>query len=163
MKITVFILTLVFCLPAFAEGDPRVDLLWQMATKTEKREGILANTKDVVEDLRVEFNVSDEDLAFIHSIRAARLPYDGNDFFTNPKELAQLVTLYKEARGAWDAPILERKHFKVDEGMEYEVETEGDFYDFFPSYCGQRIGTTSNPWKQRYQTDHARKRFVMPK
>lgn len=160
------LILLLLCQPAFAEGDPRLDLLWQMATKQENDE-LLANTVKTVEVLNREFDLNTEALAFIHSVRAAVLPVSGFDFFTSSKELVQLTALYLEAKKEWGASVSGRKKFKRDIGTSTEREEEGDFYDFFPEFCSQRIiisgkGYSSDYYRDKYQLDHARKRFVMP-
>lgn len=164
MKTLVFVFTLAFCLPVFAESDPRLEVLDAMASY---RKELLVNKEKVKEELRVEFNLSDKGIDFLMSVREAWMPLDGVDFLGNQRELIQLVSLYLEAEKEWGLPIQERKKFTSDKGTESEKEMEGDFYDFFPQYCSNRIiisgkGQTPNFYRDKYQLDHARKRFVMP-
>lgn len=103
----------------------------------------------VVSELKLEFGVQDEDIAFLSSIRAARLPVDGFDFFNSTRDLIMLTALYMEAKEKWGKAIT------------------SEFYDFFVEFCSTRTvqfqkGNTISFFKNYYQTEEAKKRFKLP-
>ena len=102
--------------------------------------------RQLVEGVKYEFGLKDEDLVFIFSVRAARLPFDGFDFFEEPSKLIQLATLYLEAREVW----------RKDKILTL------DFYDFFRTYASDRTKTTENAIEKHFQLNEAKKRFKLP-
>ena len=145
-----FILIILFLLmqPCYAEESLSTkDILFDLLTGKEDYKTV--DSAKIKQDLEKEFGIKDEDMTFISSIRVARLPYDGFDFFRNPKELVQLCTLYLEAKHSWGKDITDA------------------FYDFFAEYASNRItimgkGRIVQYYKDFYQTDEAKKRFKLP-
>lgn len=144
---------LVSSLAVAQEGESnliREDLLKMLLLGGIDKSYLLTNKGEIVKVLKADFGTTDEDLAFIMSIRAARIPVDGFDFFDHPTELVQLIFLYREARDEWGKPVTD------------------EFYDFFRSYASGRVrsfgsrGTSESGIEHHFQLEHAKRRFKLP-
>lgn len=105
---------------------------------------IFEDQEKVMEELKKNFDIQEEDKAFIFSMRASRLSYDGTDILSRPDILRHLVSVYFEAKEEWGKPI------------------RGEFYDFFRTYVSKRISKTEISIENYFQIEQAKKRFVLP-
>ena len=146
----ILILVLLLSTPCFAEEAPEPksstteSILELLLSRTPRKFMTTEEKRKLVEGIKYEFNLRDEDLAFIFSVRAARLPYDGFDFFEDSSKLLQLTTLYLEAKEKWGKTITV------------------DFYDFFRDYASDRTKTATPSIEKHFQPNEAKKRFKLP-
>ena len=145
------ILSLMFISKSFAQELTNQELLSLLFGRAEG--DILENKSRIAKALREELGATDEDLAFLFSIRAARLAYDGVDFLKDSSKFLQLTYLYIKAKEIWKKPITE------------------EFYDFFVEYATKRTAAKNAKGeiisekinlREFYQIEEAKKWFVVP-
>ena len=128
------------------KASSSTSILELILNKTQRKFMTTEEKRKLVEDVKYEFNLKDDDLAFIFSVRSARLPLDGFDFFEDSSKLLQLATLYLEAKQKW--------------GNDKIISV--DFYDFFRNYASDRTRTASPAIEKHFQLEEAKKRFKLP-
>lgn len=172
MRIGVLVFTIVFCVSGvcFSDELPSSESLFEMIMERQKSKNIFVDKVKIKKDLQGEFGLDEDGLAFVFSVRAARLSFDGFDFFQNVPDLMKLCSLYLEAVEAWSGPLMETKKITVQDSSNKRTEIVTDFYGFFPHFVSERTsigeadsGKTAWFYSDFYQIDYARRRFSLMK